>query len=252
MSNSEKNEKQANTNNTATEKRRYFSSSSDKYKNIREVMQRIGQGEPAAKEEFLTLTKEFCDTLSKSVAAKVFGGSHDQEEVIKEQVQEVLIQLVLDPSDKVKESLFSGKQDSWKRFTISFCIKLESALKKEKSGQQQERGAIQKFAEWDPSLNQTPEEKIIDKEGYDTLHKALLRIEERRPRSGEIIRKRFAVDKPDGDDRVSQKTLKEISKDFDIPVERVRQMQNIVLRSLRHPNIAGDLKTYYKEGSFSR
>ena len=58
------------------------------------------------------------------------------------------------------------------------------------------------------------------------------------PREAKVLRMRFGIDMN------TDHTLEEVGKQFDVPRERIRQIEAKALRKLRHPSRSKQLKDF--------
>jgi RNA polymerase primary sigma factor len=58
------------------------------------------------------------------------------------------------------------------------------------------------------------------------------------PREEKVLRMRFGIGE------ISEHTLEEVGKDFEVTRERVRQIEEKALRKLRHPARSGRLRSF--------
>jgi RNA polymerase sigma factor (sigma-70 family) len=73
----------------------------------------------------------------------------------------------------------------------------------------------------------SPEELVLDKELLKILENVLLTLT---PREEKVLRQRFGVGEK------CERTLDEVSEDFDVPRERIRQIEAKALMKMRHPD----------------
>lgn len=87
------------------------------------------------------------------------------------------------------------------------------------------------------SLENETENKFLKDQLRDDIEEVLSTLTQREQK---ILRLRFGLD--DGRDR----TLEEIGREFNVTRERIRQIEERVLRKLRHPSRSNKLRDYYE------